>query len=346
VHFRGETEFIVAVGWILGCYKPYGAYAGLLLIGPQGSMKTSTQKRLCALVDPLTDEPWSPAREERDAMITAQRTHVQPFDNVVRVSADLAGFYCRLSTGGKLRSRQYYTDNQERVLHAKRPVIMTSTRAVITQEDLIDRYAFLAMGDPIDTGRKREQALDEDFAKVWPALLGVILDAVSEGLRRKDDPEPEDLPRMADFAVWVSRCERALGWTPGTFLAAYRKNIRETAQTAGELDLVASTVIGFMERCGTDTWTDSASVLLRELRLRLGDRAAMSRDWPKTPNWLSHRVAELSPLLRRNGIVVTFQHSTGRTITLRKQDVTSDATPGESAVKPWKPASHRVRTVV
>lgn len=345
VHFRSDVEFTLAVGWILGCYQPHGAYAGALLLGPHGSMKTSSMKRMCALVDPLTDEPWSPPREERDAIITAQRTHVQPIDNVIHISADQAGVYCRMSTGGKLRSRKYFTDNEERVQHAKRPVILTSTRAVVTQEDQVDRYLFLAMGEAeIGSKRKREEVLDEEFAAAWPTLLGAVLDAVSDGLRRKADPSPPALPRMADFADWVSRCERALGWHPGTFLTAYRQNIHDSARLTAELDLVASTVVSFMERRAT--WTDTPTILLKELRLIAGDRAAMTRDWPKSPNWLSHRLEELSTLLHRNGIAVLFDRSAkARTITLTTSAEPEAAAEPELDFEP-KPARRRTRTSV
>jgi hypothetical protein len=41
-------------------------------------------------------------------------------------------------------------------------------------------------------------------------------------------------PRMADFAIWVSACERALGLTRGEALEAYQANCAEARNLALE----------------------------------------------------------------------------------------------------------------
>jgi len=43
-----------------------------------------------------------------------------------------------------------------------------------------------------------------------PDLLGVLLDAVVEGLKRLPEMRLEKLPRMGDFALWATACETAL----------------------------------------------------------------------------------------------------------------------------------------
>lgn len=43
-----------------------------------------------------------------------------------------------------------------------------------------------------------------------PRILGVLLDAVSYGLRTVGHVQLDALPRMADFALWITACEPAL----------------------------------------------------------------------------------------------------------------------------------------
>jgi hypothetical protein len=59
--------------------------------------------------------------------------------------------------------------------------------------------------------------------KERPRILGALLDAVAQGLRMLPQTELDELPRMADFAVWATACESGL-WPAGTFWEAYCGN--------------------------------------------------------------------------------------------------------------------------
>jgi hypothetical protein len=335
-NLRDDDHFVLAVGWKLGCFLIIGAYPIELLIGEHGSGKTFIQKCQCSLVDPLIDELWSPTKNEKDLVIAAQRTLIQPYDNVVAIAADQAATYCRMATGGKIRTRRLYTNGEEFTMRARRPMLMNSTRAIVRAEDLVDRMVFLATNDiELGAARKEDNVLAAEFAAARPKLLGALLAAVVVGLQHRHDPPPANLPRMADFASWVSRCETGLGWKPGTFLAAYRRNIREAARLTAELDLVASAVIAFMEP--RTEWQGAATELLRELRLKAGDRVTFRNEWPQTPNWLSHRLRELRPLLRRNDIDVAAQrgsNSGSRSIMLSRLKVPQQTPTPEPEPKP------------
>ena len=43
-------------------------------------------------------------------------------------------------------------------------------------------------------------------------ILGALFDAVSGALRELPSTKLSSLPRMADFALWVTASEKALGW--------------------------------------------------------------------------------------------------------------------------------------
>jgi hypothetical protein len=66
-------------------------------------------------------------------------------------------------------------------------------------------------------------------------VLGAPLEAVSSALRNLERVELEELPRMADFAVWVAASEEALPWEPGAFLRAYAGNRAEAEELALEV---------------------------------------------------------------------------------------------------------------
>jgi hypothetical protein len=317
LNLRGNRDFILGVAWVLGCYQPQYALLQALLLGRHGSAKTSTMRRLCALIDPILDEPSEPVREDREMILVAQNSYVQNIDNVVKISTTRSAALCRLSTGGTQRGRILYTTADTYTLHARRPVIQTAIRMVVTAPDLIDRTAIVGMGRPFEeekeADRETERVMEAKFQAAWPKLLGCILKAVSEGLRhrRAGEPVPKPLPRMADFAEWTYRCEVGLGWERGTIMQAYREALTEYAADIAELDTIASGLLRFMLD-NPDGWRGSIAMLGAHLNRMDGGRAARSvpRIWDLKE--LSAAIDELSSVLFRNGLRVSRSRSDGK----------------------------------
>ena len=112
--------------------------------------------------------------------------------------------------------RQLYTDQDEVLFDACRPVILNGIEDIVTRPDLADRAVVLTL-EPIPEERRLSEAeLWAAFEAVRPLILGALLDAVVEGLKRLPETRLERLPRMADFALWATACETAL-WPIGTF---------------------------------------------------------------------------------------------------------------------------------
>src|SRR5213078_5023396 len=146
------------------------------------------------------------------------------FDNVSGLQAWISDTLCRLATGGGFAVRQLYTDQDEVLFDATRPVILNGIEDIVTRPDLADRAVLLTL-EPIPEERRRaEVELWAAFEAERPRILGVLLDAVVEGLKRLPETRLEKLPRMADFALWATACEGAL-WAEGAFGAAYSSNL-------------------------------------------------------------------------------------------------------------------------
>jgi hypothetical protein len=105
---------------------------------------------------------------------------------------------------------------------------------------------------------------------------------------------------MADFAVWVTAAEDALGWKPGSFLRAYAGNREEATETALEADPVAVAVREFMQ--DREVWAGTAGELWKALNDLVGEDIRHTRAWPGAPNALSGRLKRLAPALRGIGI--------------------------------------------
>ena len=72
------------------------------------------------------------------------------------------------------------------------------------------RAIFLILGPIGEEHRRSESELWREFELARPAILGALLDAMSHGLRAVGSVDLAGLPRMADFALWATACERDL----------------------------------------------------------------------------------------------------------------------------------------
>jgi hypothetical protein len=94
--------------------------------------------------------------------------------------------------------------------------------------DFLDRAVIVEFLDMQPEMRRDEAQFWREFKEVRPRILGALLDAVVAGLGNLRSVTLDQLPRMADFAIWVSACERALGLERGEALEAYRANCAAT----------------------------------------------------------------------------------------------------------------------
>jgi hypothetical protein len=148
---------------------------------------------------------------------------------------------CRLASGGSFAVRQLYTDQDEVLFDAARPVILNGIEDVVSRPDLADRALFLTLPSLSEAQRRPEKELWQEFELTRPCLLGALLGAVSHGLRALPRVRLDRLPRMADFALWATACESAF-WPARTFTRAYENNRRVAIDDAIDADPVAACV--------------------------------------------------------------------------------------------------------
>ncbi len=94
---------------------------------------------LRALVDPNAAAIRSEPRDTRDLIIAATNGWVVALDNLSHVSPSLSDDLCRLATGGGFATRELYTDGEETIFDAQRPIILNGIEEVATRGDLLSR---------------------------------------------------------------------------------------------------------------------------------------------------------------------------------------------------------------
>ena len=203
---------------------------------------------------------------------------------------------CTTATGIGQAGRKLYSDDDENIVRAKRPIMLNGIDDVARRPDLLDRSIVLRL--PAIRVRKTERELDAAFLKAWPFILGAIFDTASVGLANYESVPTENLPRMADFCQWIIACEPALPWEPGTFLETYRENKSRAEAMLLDSEGLAAVLERFIEGTEADEngsyYEGTATGLLEALR-----PYDSLYGLPKKAHWLTNDLKRLNPALRR-----------------------------------------------
>src|SRR2546430_2461040 len=303
LNLASRDDLILVVAWLLAALRSGGPYPLLAISGEQGSAKTVLSKLLKALIDPNTAPVRSLSREERELMIAANNGYLLAFDNLSTLPLWLSDALCRLASGGSFAVRRLYSDDEEGLFEAARPILLHGIEEVVSRPDLGDRAIFLTLTPIGEAQRRPESELWREFEIARPRILGALLDAAVHGLRTRGRVHLDRLPRMADFALWAAACETAL-WPAGTFACAYAANRRAAIEGMIEADPVAAFVQGLMvER---SAWTGSAADLLRAADFAGDEVWKRSAGWPKKPRALAGRLRRGADVLRALRVLTTF----------------------------------------
>ena len=303
VNVASDDDFRLLVGWLVAALRPQGPFPIEILQGEQGSAKSTTQRVQRSLIDPSTAPLRSPPRDERDLVIAATNGWVLAIDNASGIRDWLSDALCRLSTGGGWATRELYTDTDEILFEGQRPLLLNGIGDLATRDDLRDRALILSLPQIPDHCRRSEREFWADFEEAHPRILGALLDAVSVAMWREPSVELPSVPRMADFATWLTAAEGGLGWSPYSFLMAYEGNRRDAVEISMEFNVIASAISDLIADKGP--WEGTAAELLQTLdeRARESDRGRR-RDWPDGPRAMSNALNRAAATLRRVGIEI------------------------------------------
>jgi hypothetical protein len=124
INVGSDDNWMLCLAWLVAALRPTGPYPILVLQGEQGSAKSTMGKLLRRLLDPVVAPVRTPPRSDRDLLIAAVNSWVIAYDNLSGIQHWLSDALCRLATGGGFSTRELYTDSDEVIFDAMRPVIL------------------------------------------------------------------------------------------------------------------------------------------------------------------------------------------------------------------------------
>jgi hypothetical protein len=292
-----DDEFKLIVAWLLSTLRPIGGLPILIIAAGQGGGKTSATRFLRSLIDPYTADTRSVPKDERDLFVAASNNWILAYDNLDYITNELSDALCRLSTGAAYTTRALFTNADETILQAKRPIILNGIGEIANRPDLLDRAVIVHLKEIDENRRIPESELNEKFNESAPLFMGALFEAASRGLANIQTLKLDRTPRMADFALWATACETVV--QRGEFLKWYFSNRDNVKKEALNADPVAMGIIEFMSKC--DTWTGTASDLLTALDTIVIHRG---KHFPAEASVLSKRLKRIAPLLNNAGIFI------------------------------------------
>ena len=316
-----EDDWYLLLAWLSASLRPRGPYPLLILSGEPGTAKSTTARVLRKLIDPNSVPLRRPPRDERDLMISANNSRLVCLDNLSRINPRLSDSLCCLSTGGGFATRRLFSDAQEALFVAQRPVLLTGIDDLAERGDLLDRSLILTLPPVPERSRIAEAKLWGDFEKGYSKLFGSVLDLLSASMRKLPRVKLRKSPRMADFARWGVAVERALGWPKGSFLSAYQRNLELANDQAIHSQSVGPAILQFVSSQAASRWTGTCGELLEGLARYAGEGERRDRQWPRSPQQLGRLLRRLGVNFRRAGFEVRFWREgklSSRVISIRK----------------------------
>ena len=262
--FQTDRDEIVVVGFILHGMGGRAPYSVLAITGEPGSAKTALVLVIGRIMDPSSLLKGTALSTKRDLYIAGSTRAIVVLNNVSSLSKDISDAACTVTEGGVDRRRALYTDDEESSIHAEAPIIITSIEGVITEGDLNDRTRRVELAPVPRDERFSENEFQAKLDAVAPVIMGAMLGALCVGLQRLPGLKLKDLPRLAEFATFVSACETAF-WNEGDFLRAFDESAAVNADEVLLGDPVTRTLHKFMVDEPRPLWRGTATELLKEL---------------------------------------------------------------------------------
>jgi hypothetical protein len=307
VDSASDDAWHLLLGWFVSALRPRGPFVLLVVQGGQGAAKSTACRIIRALVDPSTAPLRRLPRDEQNLAIAAHNAWLLVFDNVSGLADWTSDALCTVATGGGLATRELYSDTDEVLFNACRPMVANGIDDVATRPDLADRSILLVLA-PIDEATRRdEQEFWAAFETARPGILGALFDAVSVALRELPNVRLTKKPRMADFAKWATAAESAFGSKAGTFLGAYMRKRDASLQVTVDADVVAPLVVELLRMPTLNgVWQGSATKLYGDLQAIAPVGVVRSRKWPKAANALSKHLRNRGAVpLAHAGVILT-----------------------------------------
>ena len=100
--------------------------------------------------------------------------------------------FCRLVTGSGFATRKLYTNEEEVIFSARRPILLNGIEDLASRGDLLDRMIVLRLPAIKKTGRRPEREFWIEFESASGRIIGALFEVASAALRNLPNVHPSN----------------------------------------------------------------------------------------------------------------------------------------------------------
>ena len=309
-----QFKLLQKVAFVLS-FTPIRPQPISVVYGEHGSAKSFFSKIWKRLVDPSHSDATSLPDMPKDVIHLLGANWFVAFDNVSGIKQKISDVLCMGSTGGTQQQRKLYTDGETYSRDLSSVIVLNGINISVNQPDLM-RRSLIFHCDFIPTEKRRsEEDIYMELSLIEGKVMGAVFSMISKAMINVSKyRDMENLPIMADFAIWGSAISEALEEEEGVFLATYKRNSGKQSSEVLSGDNVGSILLGLLEAAPFKTierktgpeerWT----LTKRELLSRITREAEMISEqmvrgphWPKNLQSFARKMNRLRPTLREIG---------------------------------------------
>lgn len=321
-----ESDFRLAVGWVVAAYFARIPHPILFVQGEQGTAKSDLVRTLLHLVDPPVAAERAIPPGEREWGIFARASWAFAYDNITTIPDWFSDLLCKGVTGNAGLQRGLHSDEDIVVFSFLR--VMAITTIALKHEmanDLADRI--LTLEPEVIDERLEAEEVAARRAAALPEALGAIFDLVCKVLKHLPTTRVDKPTRMADFMRILAALDAATGWST---VKDYRDKVTAVGMRLIEGNGLAQALYYLAGPTPSDepVWEGKASELLVQLRAIAQARGLPLKDFPDNYRNLWAPLQEKAPSLRKAGIDIRKRERTTaqRGYLIYKRAVTTDET--------------------
>ena len=306
---KDENDKLLLKVYIISLFIPDIAHAMLIVHGEKGGAKTLLKHLIKQLVDPSRPTLLTIHTSRDEFVQQLSHNYVAYYDNLRTVPKWLPDEACKAVTGIGQTKRKLYTNDEDIVYEYKRCLGFSGINICMTEPDALDRSLLIELTRIPRNKVKLESQILSEFEQLKPGILGYILDVLVKALQVRPNLQLNDLPRMADFALWGEAISQAMGKDSLEFLKAYYENIGRQNIEAIEANPLGQAITKFFEELENKAWEGSPGILLARLNkvAETNNIDTTQKIWPKATNSLTKRIKQIqSNLLEGIGIKITI----------------------------------------
>ena len=210
-NLKQDEDRILLKVYIVSLFIPDIPHAMLILHGEKGSAKSTLQTMIKLLSDPAKPTLLTIHSDRSEFIQQLAHNHIAYYDNVKNTPGWLSDEACKAVTGIGQSKRKLYTDDDEIIYEYNRCLGFNGINISLSEPDALDRSMMIELDRISKEKRKVESDIMKEFMQLRPQLLGFIFDILVRALQIKSTIKLNDLPRMADFALWGEAIARGSG---------------------------------------------------------------------------------------------------------------------------------------